>query len=184
MNRIVVATVACVPLMAGCLSASVPEYRYFTLDMRPTAELDTPFWIRSVRISPAEALNKNEIMIRTSPTTIEYYALDRWASGLEEQLGEKLRAEFAQSANAGNVVDIDGTLLAFEQVDTDTGASGRIKVEIDAEVNGEPAVAKIYTAEIAATDASASAVVVALSRATEAVVSELAVDLAAASGNS
>jgi len=179
MTRVVCAAIVVSVPFGGCLSTSVPDYRYYTLDMRPGSGVETDLWVRSVRIRTAEALANDDILIRTGPTTIEYYALDRWASGLEEQLAEKLSAEFAQRRTQDNVLDIEGTVFAFEQSEVGEEVTGRVKLQLDVEINGRPAIAKTYTAETPARAASASAAVVALSRATEQIIQELAVDIAA-----
>ncbi len=107
-------------LLSGC--ASVPQYRYYTIDMTPRAELTPPVRIEGVRIFTInQALQRPEIMIRTSPTQIEYYAIDRWASGLEEQIAEKINTEFASASSDLQLFNITATLMAFEQVDTPAG---------------------------------------------------------------
>ena len=60
-------------LLAGC-ATTVPQFRYYTLDMAPGAAISAPVQLGRVRIDVNEALSRPEIMVRTSPTSVEYYA--------------------------------------------------------------------------------------------------------------
>jgi uncharacterized lipoprotein YmbA len=163
---------AALALTAGCAS-STPEYRYYTLDMQPRANLaNAPAQLVTVRIEVNEALQHPEIMIRTSPTRIEYYALDRWAAGLQEQIAEKLKIEFANPAPGAPRLNLNARLMNCEQVDTPEGPKVEVKLEVHAED-----FQKLYTRSEPASSASAAAAVEALSRATEAIATELAADL-------
>ncbi len=170
-----------VAFVAGCVSVSEPNY--YTLDMRSSGRIETPFVLESVRIRPGEAVSRREIMIRTSPTEIEYYATQLWAADLGEQLSEKLKAEFGPAQAPALAVTIDGDLLAFEQVDTKDGAEARVKldlrVSLDPGGDGERrSFSKIYETVVAAEAQAAPAVVEALSRGLESIAAELAEDLA------
>ena len=170
-------------ILAGCVS--VPEPNYYTLDMRSSGHVETPFALEDVRIRPGEAVSRPEIMIRTSPTEIEYYATQRWAANLGEQLGEKLKSEFGQPSSPALGFAIEGTLLAFEQMDTESGADARVKLDVYVTVpseNGDPATnfSRIYEIVVTADEAAAPAVVRALSRGLESIAAELAQDLARA----
>jgi len=165
---------ALAPLLAAC--ASVPDYRYYTLDMTPHAGVDVPLYVEQVRISVNEAIGKPEILIRTSPTRIEYYALDRWAGGLEEQVAEKLKAEFDTASGDSLPVSLFGRVMAFEQVDTPSGAEGRVKLEMTASAAGGE-FTKTYAHSVPAGASSADSVVEALSRAMEGIAKELAADI-------
>lgn len=162
------------PLMVAFATscASVPMYRYYTIDMRPGADLKPGVQISSVRIDVNQALKRPEILIRTSATRIDYYALDRWASGLDEQLAEKLMTEFSGAPAGAPRFDLSGSLMAFDQVDTPSGAEVHVKMELRA-----PHFQKIYSHSEQASAATAEAVVDALSRVTEAIAAELAADL-------
>jgi uncharacterized lipoprotein YmbA len=122
-------------------------------------------------------------MVRTSPTQIEYYALDRWAGGLEEQLDEKLRSEFEGSSKGVYRVRIDGVLMAFEQADVPTGAEARVKLDTRIEVSGgglSPgghSFTRLYVGTQPAASASAAAVVEALSRTVETIAADMAADI-------
>lgn len=178
------------PLMAiltGCVS--VTESNYFTLDMRSSGQVESSFALEDVRIRPGEAVSRPEIMIRTSPTEVEYYATQRWAANLGEQLGEKLKSEFGEPSGASLGVTISGTLLAFEQIDTAVGADARIKLDIYVSFpsqDGESTLSfsRIYETVVRADEAAASAVVRALSRGLESIAAELAGDLARARSQS
>ncbi len=167
--------------LAGCVS--VPQSNYYTLDMRSSGQIDAHFVLDSVRIRPGEAVSRREIMIRTSPTEIEYYATQLWAADLGEQLSEKLKAEFGPALTPSLAVTIDGDLLAFEQVDTADGADARVKLDLrvtlDPGDDGERrSFSKIYETIVTAGTQEASAVVKALSQGLESIAVELAEDLA------
>jgi uncharacterized lipoprotein YmbA len=163
---------AALALAPGC-ATTPPEYRYYTLDMQPRANVTAPVRLASVRIEVNEALQQPAIMIRTSPTRVEYYALDRWASGLQEQIAEKLKIEFANPVPDAPLIQINARLMSCEQVDTPDGPQVRIKLEVQ---SGD-AFQKIYTQTGPASAPNAAAAVEALSRATEAIATELAADL-------
>lgn len=165
------------PLLAAC--ASVPQYRYYTLDMSPRAGIDAPITVESVRISVNQALARPEILVRTSPTQIEYYALDRWAGGLDEQIDEKLKTEFGNPGPDPIRLRIDGMLMAFEQVDTPAGAEVRVKIDLSVEArDGQPIrFTKLYYHSQPASAPNVDAVVEALSRAVEAIATEIAADV-------
>lgn len=165
--------------LAGC--ASVPQFRYYTIDMQQGATLDPPARLTGVSFKVNEALAKPEILIRTSPTQIEYYALDRWASSLEEQLAEKFKTEFAGASGDRPPVNVTGRLMAFEQVDTSAGPEVRIKLDIRAEGNpGDFGLQKLYTASRPITGTGAAGAVEMLSRATEEIAAQFSADLVSA----
>jgi len=170
-----------VALLTGC--ASVPQFRYYTIDMQSRAQVDSPVRVSDVRIAVNQALARPEIMVRTSPTQIEYYALDRWASGLDEQIAEKLKTEFNGLPMDRPQLALEGTLMAFEQVDTPQGATVRVKLEIESvhpikELAAfSPSFQKIYDRTEPVSAATAESAVEALSRATEAIAAELGKDL-------
>lgn len=166
----------------GCVS--VPEIDYFTLDLRSSGQIQEGFTIVKMRIRTGEAVSRPEIMIRMSPTQIEYYATQRWAAGLDEQVSEKLKAELGGQPSAGALrVDIEGEILAFEQVDTVEGADAHVKLDFTFTIRAgdsgeETEISRIYETTIAADARNAAAVVRALSRATEMLAVQMAEDLA------
>jgi len=170
-------------VLSGC--ASAPAYRYYTIDMQPGAHVDSTARVSDVNIRVNQALSKPEILIRTSPTQVEYYALDRWASGLEEQVAEKLKTEFAGISRELPALALDGTLMAFEQVDTPAGAEVRVKLEIEfnhpakelRNLGIAPTFKKIYERTEPSAAPTADAAVAALSRAIESIAVEIGKDL-------
>ena len=165
-----------IPLVAAC--ASVPAYRYYTLDMRPSGNVSGSARLDSVVVRVGEALSKNELLVRTSPTQIEYYALDRWASGLDEQIAEKLLAEFSTASPNAPAIWIESNLLAFEQVDTPGGADAYVKIDVRAgwfnDGRRNTDVHRIYDRTVPADSSTPDAVVQALSRTVEAIALDIA----------
>lgn len=172
-------SVAIAVALTGCVST--PNYRYYTLDMRQGANLGAPVWIEDVRLEMSDSLSRPAIMIRTSPTEIVYYALDRWASGLQSQIGEKLKTEFAPSNQARYTARIDGALMAFEQVDAPPGADVHLKAELTTTIREKDTIlgeiTRIYDVREHAAAANPDAVVQALSKATEQLAAALSEDM-------
>lgn len=166
--------------VVGC--ASVPTPNFYTLDMRPSGQVHTEYRLDDVRIRAGEAVSRPEIMIRTSPTAIEYYATHRWAANLGEQLREKLKTEFAGTDGTKGIVSIEGTVLAFEQIDTEAGADAYVKLElrVSVEPDGDDfyEFERVYEVTIVAAAWTPGAVVEALSDGVEVIAVDLAADLA------
>ncbi len=175
-------TPALLLVLAGCVS-SVPQFRYYTLDMSARSQGTGEIQLDSVRISVNEALSKPEILVRTSPTSVEYYALDRWASGLDQQITEKLKTEFASPGPGACRVNLDATLMAFEQVESPAGPEVRVKIDVHFDVregklgNNSASFDRIYNLTEPAAASSAGAAVEALSRAVEAIAAQMAADV-------
>lgn len=171
-----------VAVLTGCAS-SVPQYRYYTIDMGNGTQMEPPVRVSAVNIRVNEALTRPEILVRTSPTQVEYYALDRWASGLEEQIAEKLKTEFAGASADKPRCEIRGRLMAFEQIDSAAGSEVRIKLDMEVDQNSPVTDRmiywrKLYTVSRPMDGDGAAAAVDALSRATEEMAEQLAADLA------
>ena len=111
---------------------------------------------------------RTDIMAMTSPTQIEYYALDRWVASLGELVPTKLGAEFGPPQNGRRTILVSGTILAFEEVDTPTGADAHIKLDLAFRNEGasryeEPLLRKHYEGSFPAESRTPAAVVNALS---------------------
>ncbi len=179
MRKIAYAFVAV--LAAGC--ASSPAARYYTLDMQPSGRPRPQVNVDVDRLRPAEALARRDILVKTSPTQIEYYVSDRWAAGLGELVAEKLEAEFGEDLEARETVVITGTILSFEQVDIAGGAEAHIKLALSFRKEAEgpyaaPFLEKVYELTIPADGADAGAAVKALSRGLEDVADLIASEIA------
>lgn len=163
----------------GC--ASVPNIRYYTLDMTPSGKAQPRCNLKVERLRPSDALARKDILIKKSPTEIEYYALDQWAANLGEVVSEKLTSEFGPIVQGRKTLLIAGVIQGFEQVDTADGAAGHIKLDLAFRPEGEsryepPLLEKVYETSVAAERASPTAVVRALSRGLERLAGEIADD--------
>jgi len=174
-----------VPLMLLTLwaCASAPDVDYFTLDMTGSGNAATGVNLMVGRFVTTEALGRSQILIQTSPTRIEYYAVDRWASGVGELVQRKLVAEFGPVVEGRRSFKVSGRVLTFGQVDGDSGAEGRVVLAVairDAEAKSyeDPLLEKTYQAARDADGAKPDAVVQALSRAMEQIATEIAADAA------
>jgi ABC-type uncharacterized transport system auxiliary subunit len=167
-------------LAAGCVSA--PNTRYYTLDMSPAGEGSSINLVVD-RLQATEALTRKNILIKNTPTRIEYYAADEWAADVAEMVTHKLESEFGPRLEDRPTLILSGSILAFEQVDMDAGAQAhaRIAVELREERGSrldQPLLAKTYEAQLPAQSPEPNAVVVALGQALEQIAVEIMADAA------
>ncbi|MBI4557075.1 MAG: membrane integrity-associated transporter subunit PqiC [Candidatus Hydrogenedentes bacterium] len=165
---------------SGCVTAKPP--RYYTLDMRPSGTVAPPCKVVFERLAPAESLARREILIKKSPTEIEYYALDRWAADLGELVLEKLASELAKPRDLSKTLVVSGTILSFEQVDISSGAEAHIKLALDfrapnASRHQAPAFAKVYELNTPMSSATPADASLALSQGLVRLAAEIATDL-------
>ena len=168
-------------VLAGC--ASTPSIQYFTLNMTPAG---TPGGVNIVvdDLRVSEAVTRKDIMIKTSPTEVEYYATAQWVASLSELVAEKLQAEFGPAAGEGPVLLLSGRLLAFEQVDVNGGAQAHLKLAVTLADSGAsrsepPLLEKAYVVREPADAAAPGAVVRALSACVEQAAARIQADAAA-----
>ena len=122
--------VAAVTLVAGC--ASPPNTHYYTLDLTPgNAASPAPVKVAIDSLRPSQALRRGEIMIKRSPTEVEYYAEHEWAADVEEIVTHKLNAELPRVAEGSPVINVSGEVLAFEQVDGPDGYRPHVKLHLE-----------------------------------------------------
>lgn len=182
MKSIVFALIGCAAVFAGCASVPMPDL--YTLDMRSSGQIDPAFSYVAVRIRVADVLARSEIAIKPTPTRVEFYALHSWAGELGQLVSEKLASEFGQKGGESRRAAVNGTLLAFEQVDTATGADVHIKLSVEMEVESSSGPAKqwrqkIYELTLPAEAATPEAVVLALSTGLESIALSIHEDLLA-----
>ncbi|MBL7648722.1 MAG: membrane integrity-associated transporter subunit PqiC [Candidatus Hydrogenedentes bacterium] len=173
---------AVVGLAAGCATAPGPNL--YTLNMTPASGDSGGVQIAVGRLRISEALQNKRILIKKSPTEIEYYAAAQWAAGLDELLAEKLGAEFGQPDPAGATCVLSGTLLAFEQIDGATGAEAHVRFAVEIRKEGTsyyspPALAKTYDVRLPVAEPTAGGVVRSLSECLEQVAREIVADTSA-----
>ncbi len=167
-------------LVGACAHVELP--RFYTLDMTPSATAGARYNIVVERLRASDALTRNDILIKKSPTEVEYYALDRWVSGLGELVSEKLGAEFGAPKEGLEAIVVSGQITAFEQIDRADGADGhaRLALELraeDAGRYGDPLLKKTYEASVAMNGKGPSEAVKALSRALEQIAAAVAQDV-------
>jgi len=180
----VLPTLMVVLLVASC--ASVPDFDYYTVDMAPSGGVADNASVTIAEVEVSQALVRNEILIHTSPTQIEYYATHRWAAPVRELIQDKLNVELGAQSNA--VTDYEAVLAVkrFGQVDTNAGADGHaVIVATYYDMNGAPVLQTTYDARQSAEAATAPAVVEALSRCLEEIAAAMAgEDIRAPAGES
>jgi len=181
MKRLI-AIIALAGLAAGCATSPIPSL--YTLNMSPSANAGSPVNIAVTRLRVAESLHNKRILIKKSPTEIEYYAMAQWAASLDEILREKLAVEFGPVDPARETFVISGMLQAFEQVDMPSGDTARVKMDLQVRREGEsqystPEIAKVYEVERPVSGTSAAGVVEALSACLEVLARDIVADIAA-----
>lgn len=179
----VAAALAAVITIPGCLSSSPPPELY-TLDMRYSGAPQPPVDISVGMISVSEPLMQKNILIKKSPTQVEYYAVGQWAGSLDEMLREKLETEFGPTSASTRTLVLTGDLLCFEQVDLPDGAQAHIKLEVEIREAGksrysEAMMKKLYEISVPSETADANGIATALSRAVEQLAAQIAADAAA-----
>lgn len=169
---------AALTLAAGCATTTVVHY--YTLDMASSGHTAAAVNVAIDRLRCAEPLVRKEILIKKTPTEIEYYASDQWAAGVDEMVSEKLQEEFGPPLESRKTILISGQIQAFEQIDTEGAPEAHVKltVEFRADRYGETLLTKVYETRAPATDNSASAVVAGLSQALEQIAGQIAGDAA------
>lgn len=173
---------AIVVALSGC--ASSPDLDYYTLDMRPTGGVEAGVNLRVGRFVTTEKLDRTQIVIHETPTRIDYYARQRWATGVGEMVQQKLEVELGPFVDGRRALWVAGRVLAFEQVDSATGPPmGRVRLEVEirdatAQRYQTPLLEKTYDATRPADENSVDAVVRALSAAVADIAAEIAADAA------
>jgi len=168
-------------LLAGC--ASSPKLDYHTIDLTPSGGADNRAKLVVDRFQVSEKLDRHQIVVQATPTRIEYYATDRWASSVAEMVEAKLGAEFGPPGDDRPKLKVAGKVTAFEQVDGDTGPQARVRLEVtirhgDEKRYEEPLLVKTYESTRSAQDNGVDGVVQALSRAIEEIAAEITADAA------
>lgn len=161
-------------------AAAARHEAFHTLDMKPSGKASASMNIDVAALRRSEALARNSMQIRPTDTSVEYYAGDRWAASVSTLVSEKLESEFGAPQSGRDTVQLSGTILAFERVDTPDGAVGHVKLDVTMQAGSQRAARsmlwKIYEASAPAADASAGAVAAALSRALEGIAGTIADD--------
>lgn len=174
---------------AGCVH--LPKPLFFTLDAGDALgegagaqALEPGRRIEVGRIAITDKLVRRDILIRMNDTEVEYYHEARWVAGLSDLAAEKLRTELEAPPQPGaETLVLDGTLLAFEQVDHEDGrVSAHIRLDASLRREGtsryEPLWEKRYDhwAEAPADGPFPHVIVDALSEGLEAVAEAIARD--------
>ena len=116
-------------LLPAC--ASAPKVDYYTVSMEPSGRARPTVDLKVERLQTTDALSRSQILIATSPTTLDYYATDLWAAGVGEMVQLKLQTELGAPVDGRTRFLLSGTVLAFQQVDTPGGADALARLEIE-----------------------------------------------------
>lgn len=168
-------------LVAGCATSPAPSL--YTVNMTPSPTAGSPVNIAIVRLRIAESLHNKRILIKKSPTEIEYFVMAQWAASLDEILREKLAAEFGPIDPERPTFAISGALQAFEQIDMPSGNEAHVKLDLEVRRDGEsqyapPVIARVYEVSLPVAADSAGGVVESLSACLESVARDIVSDIA------
>jgi uncharacterized lipoprotein YmbA len=175
------ATIALMLVLSSC--ASTPDLDYYTLDMSPSGAVTTDLNLEVARFAISERIDRTQIVIQKSPTRIDYYSKDRWASSLGEMVEHKLAIEFGSAMDGRRTLIVSGRVVALEQVDSPSGPQALARLEVEVRDGGAkgyetPLLVKIYEIEKSASDNSVDALIQALSRAVEEIAAQITADAA------
>lgn len=181
-TRVFISVCLAVSALVGCITGP-PEARLFTLDMRPSDAPQPAVNLRIDRLRPVQALARNQLFVRKTPTEVEYYASVQWAGNLTEQVTQKLAAEFGPIEDGRPTVHLLGDILAFEQVDVPDGAEARVKLAVElrdaaSDRYDPPALERVYETSVPAASPSPEHVVEALSAGLAQLAARIAADAA------
>jgi ABC-type uncharacterized transport system auxiliary subunit len=170
-------------LVLFCACASAPKIDYYTLNMEPSGHAEPKVNLSVERFLTTESLGRRRIMVLASPTRIEYYATDQWATSIGELVQQKLAAEFGAPVDGRRSLVVSGKVVAFEQVDRPGGIEARVTLEVvvrDAHVPRyqPPLFEKSYSSSRPVSAMRAESVVEELSRCVEEIAAEIATDVA------
>lgn len=170
-----------VVMISGC--ASAPDLTTYTVDMEASGAAASEVDLTVERFTVSERLDGSRILIQTTPIRVESYATARWAEGLGGMVQRKLAAELASRPGGAGRLVVSGRVLAFEQVDSPSGARALAKLEVSLR-DGErprwepPLLERTYEAGGFVDGAGVEPLVRALSRALEDIAAEIAEDAA------
>ena len=161
--------------LAGC--ASAPPMAYYTIAMDHTGAPAPAVNLSIDRIQVAEALSRKDLLIKKSPTEIEYYAAAQWAAGVNDLVQEKLAEEFGPPREGMPTISLTLFVQSFEQADLPEGAEARAKITVEfrKERYGDDLLKKTYT-EREPAESNPNAIAQALSRCLERIAQNIAAD--------
>ncbi len=167
--------------LVGCTTTPAP--RYYTLDMAPSGTVTPDCDFVVARIRATEPLARRDILVKKTPTEIEYYALEQWAADPGLLVSEKLAAELGHRPDAAKTIAVSGEVLAFEQVDRQSGVEAHLKLYLEfrtAEQRplDEPAMKRTYELYLPVQTPPPAGVVLALSKGLEQIAAAVAADAA------
>jgi len=175
------ALVVLLVVVVGC--ASTPNLDYYTVDMTASGKASTDLNLLVGHFATSEKLDRTQIVIQQTPTRIDYYSNERWATSVGEMVEHKLAAEFGPAVEGRRELIVSGRVTAFEQVDGSSGPQALARLEVAIREGGAkryetPLLEKTYEASRATDTNSVDAVVQALSRALEEIAAKIAEDAA------
>ncbi|MDZ4858585.1 MAG: ABC-type transport auxiliary lipoprotein family protein [Candidatus Hydrogenedentes bacterium] len=158
------------------------EEHLHTLDMTPSGSAISSLNIDVVSLRRHEALARNSILVRATPTTIEYYPQDRWAASVSTLVSEKLESEFGAPASGKDTAQLSGTILAFERVDGSDGPVAHVKLDMTLQRSvpqgrTRPMLWKVYEKSVPAASTSPHDIAKALSLAVTEIAATIAIDV-------
>ncbi|MFC3164310.1 ABC-type transport auxiliary lipoprotein family protein [Ciceribacter thiooxidans] len=182
--------VALLPLMgAGLAGCGTAPAKNDTFDLTVAANVETKAQAKKRQIliadpSALKALDSEQIMVRVSPSEIQYLAKSQWSDRLPRMVQSKLVEAFENTGRIGGVgkpgqgLAIDYQLVSdIRAFEIDTTGSDRAVVEISLKLvddrNGTVRAQRVFSASAPAVGASSTSYVRALDRAFAVVTGEM-----------
>ena len=163
-------------LLASC--ATAPPIAYYTIAMECAGGAEPGVNIVIDRVQVSEALGRRDLLIKKSPTEIEYYATAQWAASVNDLVSEKLLEEFGTPQDGRETVSLSLFVQAFDQVDLQGGgaeANAKITAEFRKDRYGDVLLKKAYC-EHEPAEAAPNAIAGALSKCLERIAVSIAAD--------
>ena len=183
MKRLIWVSIAtCFTLVVlGCVTT--PKTHLYTLAMAPSGKVHSAVTIHIESLRASEMLARRNLLIRKSPTEIEYYAGAHWASAVNELVTQKLQAEFGDELMDTRTALMWGTLLECGQEDYPEGIQAHLRMQLAFRYEGTsrydtPLFEKTYDVKAPVSPATPDKVAEALTQCLEQMAIQIADDVA------
>ena len=167
--------------LLGCVTT--PKTHLYSLDMTPSGKVHPATTIHIESLRASEMLARRNLLIRKTPTEVEYYAEACWASAVNELVSQKLQAEFGDEIKKTHTVLVWGTLLECGQEDRPEGIQAHLRMQLAFRYEGAsrydtPLFEKTYDIHKPVSPAMPSKVAMALTQCLEDIAAQIARDVA------
>ena len=164
----------------GCVTP--PKTHLYTLDMTPSGKVHPEVTIHIESLRASEMLARRNLLIRKTPTEVEYYAGACWASAINELVSQKLQGEFGDKTKETRTVLVWGTLLECGQEDHPENIKAHLRLKLAFRYEGTsrydtPLFEKTYDVSAPVVPATPDKVAATLTQCLEEVAVQIATDV-------